>query len=386
MPVSLSITLVSAPPPGVLNCGISPEAGGSIPAPEFADIVGGFVLEGQTARLTQAALETLAVIAYRQPVSRARVSAIRGVNVDSVVRTLTQRGLIEDAGTDPESGAILYRTTSYFLERMGIGSVAELPQLSPTFRGWKASRSSTTQQECRQEQLPAHEYPPGQIEFCPSWRVLSGDSGRRPTNEGRVMTQAGRQGSPRNSSGRNSAGQSSAGRNSAGQRTPAQGSGRGAQGGGGRSGGAGFKGGGARPFKHPKPREEAFIDPDLQGPDGTPPAGRPASGDWKSKAPSGKEAARKACRPQARLRQGPRHPGRPQAQAAHRRRSGQGHRFPRVRQRTLRAEPRARAQAGPQARTPRRGAPVRTARRRTASACRRSWPRPASPHGASAKK
>ena len=103
--------------------------------PEFAEVVGSFVLEGQTARLTQAALETLAVIAYRQPVSRARVSAIRGVNVDSVVRTLTQRGLIEEAGNDPESGAILYRTTSYFLERMGIGSVAELPQLSPHLPG-----------------------------------------------------------------------------------------------------------------------------------------------------------------------------------------------------------------------------------------------------------
>ncbi|MEN3343673.1 MAG: segregation and condensation protein [Arthrobacter sp.] len=102
---------------------------------EFADIVGGFVLEGQSARLTQAALETLAVIAYRQPVSRARVSAIRGVNVDSVVRTLTQRGLIEVSGSDPESGATLYRTTSYFLERMGIGSVAELPQLSPHLPG-----------------------------------------------------------------------------------------------------------------------------------------------------------------------------------------------------------------------------------------------------------
>jgi segregation and condensation protein B len=102
---------------------------------EFADIVGGFVLEGQSARLTQAALETLAVIAYRQPVSRARVSAIRGVNVDSVVRTLTQRGLIEVSGNDPESGATLYRTTSYFLERMGIGSVAELPQLSPHLPG-----------------------------------------------------------------------------------------------------------------------------------------------------------------------------------------------------------------------------------------------------------
>lgn len=102
---------------------------------EFAGIVGKYVLEGQAARLTQAALETLAVIAYRQPVSRARVSAIRGVNVDSVVRTLAQRGLIEDAGTDPESGAILYRTTSYFLERMGIDSVAELPQLSPHLPG-----------------------------------------------------------------------------------------------------------------------------------------------------------------------------------------------------------------------------------------------------------
>lgn len=102
---------------------------------EFADIVGKYVLDGQTARLTQAALETLAVIAYRQPVSRARVSAIRGVNVDSVVRTLAQRGLIEDAGTDPESGAVLYRTTSYFLERMGISSVADLPQLSPHLPG-----------------------------------------------------------------------------------------------------------------------------------------------------------------------------------------------------------------------------------------------------------
>jgi segregation and condensation protein B len=102
---------------------------------EFAHIVSKYVLEGQTARLTQAALETLAVIAYRQPVSRARISAIRGVNVDSVVRTLAQRGLIEDSGTDPESGAILYRTTSYFLERMGISSVAELPQLSPHLPG-----------------------------------------------------------------------------------------------------------------------------------------------------------------------------------------------------------------------------------------------------------
>jgi segregation and condensation protein B len=101
----------------------------------FAPLVSRFVIDGQTARLTQAALETLAVIAYRQPVSRARVSAIRGVNVDSVVRTLTQRGLIEEAGTDPESGAFLYRTTHYFLERLGIGNVEELPQLAPHLPG-----------------------------------------------------------------------------------------------------------------------------------------------------------------------------------------------------------------------------------------------------------
>ncbi|OMH23490.1 SMC-Scp complex subunit ScpB [Tersicoccus phoenicis] len=105
---------------------------------EFAPVVSRFVLEGQTARLTQAALETLAVIAYRQPVSRARVSAIRGVNVDSVVRTLTARGMIEDAGTDPESGALLYRTTSYFLERMGLGSIDELPQIAPHLPGLDA--------------------------------------------------------------------------------------------------------------------------------------------------------------------------------------------------------------------------------------------------------
>ncbi|MGN6721314.1 MAG: SMC-Scp complex subunit ScpB [Marmoricola sp.] len=98
---------------------------------EFAPVVEAFLLEGQQARLTQAALETLAVVAYRQPVSRARVSAIRGVNVDGVMRTLLNRGLVEDAGTDRETGAHLYRTSSYFLERIGIGSLDELPELAP---------------------------------------------------------------------------------------------------------------------------------------------------------------------------------------------------------------------------------------------------------------
>jgi segregation and condensation protein B len=98
---------------------------------EAAPYVERFVLDGQQARLTQAALETLAVVAYKQPVSRARVSAIRGVNVDGVVRTLVARGLVEEAGADTESQATLYRTTSYFLERMGMQSLDDLPELAP---------------------------------------------------------------------------------------------------------------------------------------------------------------------------------------------------------------------------------------------------------------
>ena len=100
-------------------------------APSYAEVVGRFVLEGQTARLTQAALETLAVIAYRQPVTRGQVSAVRGVNVDGVVRTLSTRGLVTEISTDPVSGAVLFGTTGYFLERMGLGSLDEMPPLAP---------------------------------------------------------------------------------------------------------------------------------------------------------------------------------------------------------------------------------------------------------------
>ncbi|HEY6495895.1 MAG TPA: SMC-Scp complex subunit ScpB [Trebonia sp.] len=98
---------------------------------DCAPLVERFVRDGQEVRLTQAALETLAVIAYRQPVGRARVSAVRGVNCDGVIRTLVLRGLVEDSGTDPETGAILYRTTGYFLERLGMASLDELPELAP---------------------------------------------------------------------------------------------------------------------------------------------------------------------------------------------------------------------------------------------------------------
>jgi segregation and condensation protein B len=98
---------------------------------DCAPYVERFVLDGQQTRLTQAALETLAVVAYRQPVSRGRISNIRGVNVDGVMRTLVARGLVAEAGADPSTGAVLYRTTDYFLERLGINDVSELPELAP---------------------------------------------------------------------------------------------------------------------------------------------------------------------------------------------------------------------------------------------------------------
>lgn len=89
-----------------------------------------FVLSGQSSRLSAAALETLAIIAYKQPISRAQVSAIRGVNVDAVMRTLQQRGYIAELARDPGPGqAVLFGTTSHFLERLGLNSLAELPAL-----------------------------------------------------------------------------------------------------------------------------------------------------------------------------------------------------------------------------------------------------------------
>jgi segregation and condensation protein B len=89
------------------------------------------LLDGQRAKLTRAALETLAVIAYRQPVTRSRVAAVRGVNVDGVIRTLVTRGLIEETGNDPDTGGILYRTTELFLERLGLSSLQDLPAIAP---------------------------------------------------------------------------------------------------------------------------------------------------------------------------------------------------------------------------------------------------------------
>ena len=94
-------------------------------------IVADFVQQQSPVRLSQAALETLAVIAYRQPISRGAIASVRAVNVDSVVRTLLARGLITESGHDPETGAILYGTDDALLNHLGISSIDELPPLAP---------------------------------------------------------------------------------------------------------------------------------------------------------------------------------------------------------------------------------------------------------------
>jgi segregation and condensation protein B len=105
-------------------------------ANDQAPYVERYVLDGQSSRLSAAALETLAVVAYKQPVSRNQIASIRGVNVDGVMRTLQQRGYVDEVARDPGPGqAVLYGTTSTFLERLGLDSVSELPPLGEFFPG-----------------------------------------------------------------------------------------------------------------------------------------------------------------------------------------------------------------------------------------------------------
>lgn len=100
-------------------------------APEHLEVCRRLIAGTKPAKLSQAALETLAIIAYKQPVSRAQIAQIRGVNVDSVVRNLQLRGLIEE--TPSETAATLYRTTTQFLETFGLDTIGELPPLGPNF-------------------------------------------------------------------------------------------------------------------------------------------------------------------------------------------------------------------------------------------------------------
>ena len=97
----------------------------------YAPYVERLLLDGTRSKLTRAALETLAVVAYRQPVSRVRVSAVRGVNCDAVMRTLLARGLITEAGVDSDTGATTFATTELFLERLGLSTLADLPDIAP---------------------------------------------------------------------------------------------------------------------------------------------------------------------------------------------------------------------------------------------------------------
>ncbi|MGH2711589.1 MAG: SMC-Scp complex subunit ScpB, partial [Actinomycetota bacterium] len=100
--------------------------------PDTAPAVERFVMSSRHSRMTKAALETLAIVAYKQPVTRHQVSAIRGVNTEGVLKALVDRGLLAEVGHDPGPGRpILYGTTPEFLERLGLNSVADLPPLAP---------------------------------------------------------------------------------------------------------------------------------------------------------------------------------------------------------------------------------------------------------------
>lgn len=151
LPIVTLATGLSAPVPAVRQClerlvaDYDGEAEGPRRGFELREVGGGwrfyvraeldsavreFVVTQQTTRLSQAALETLAVIAYRQPISRGAIASVRAVNVDSVVRTLVSRGLVTEAFTDPETGAIHYETTELLLSQLGINSLDELPRVS----------------------------------------------------------------------------------------------------------------------------------------------------------------------------------------------------------------------------------------------------------------
>ncbi len=143
---------------------------------EHADLIGAWLIEGQHAKLSQAALETLAVVAYLQPISRGRVSAVRGVNVDGVLRTLVTRDLVQEVDRDPDSGAMLFGTTNQFLERLGLAGLDDLPPIAPHLPD-----AAELDAELRQALQPSAETPPVEL-------VETGSSTRSPSD--RVSTGA----------------------------------------------------------------------------------------------------------------------------------------------------------------------------------------------------
>ncbi|MFV0450954.1 MAG: SMC-Scp complex subunit ScpB [Propioniciclava sp.] len=129
---------------------------------EHAEVISRWVLEGQHAKLSQAALETLAVVAYLQPISRSRVSGIRGVNVDGVMRTLVTRELIAEVETSPETGAMLFGTTDLFLERMGLTTLEDLPALAPFLPDASVLEAELAEQLADDARVEGPPDPPGE--------------------------------------------------------------------------------------------------------------------------------------------------------------------------------------------------------------------------------
>jgi segregation and condensation protein B len=133
--------------------------------PEASPYVERYVLEGQSARLSNAALETLAIVAYKQPLSRAQVASIRGVNVDGVMRTLTHRGLVAEVARDPGPGqAVLYGTTPLFLERLGLDSLDDLPAIASFVPGADVVEALEHSLRVEPDAAPAAEPEPDEVE------------------------------------------------------------------------------------------------------------------------------------------------------------------------------------------------------------------------------
>jgi len=147
-------------------------------APDLAGHVERFVLEGQSARLSAAALETLAIVAYKQPLSRGQIAAIRGVNVDGVLRTLQQRGFVAEVGRDPGPGqASMFGTTRLFLERLGLDRVADLPPLADFVPG--ADVVEVLEQGLRPSTLDAGRPATAEVDAASPLDAPAGDPGER---------------------------------------------------------------------------------------------------------------------------------------------------------------------------------------------------------------
>lgn len=150
---------------------------------EHADLIGAWLVEGQQARLSQAALETLAVVAYLQPISRGRVSAVRGVNVDGVLRTLVTRDLVQEVDRDAETGAMLFGTTGHFLERLGLAGLDDLPPIAPLLPDAATLEAELRASSVAESDPPLAETEPSLVELVETPGEVSTHSTSAATDE-----------------------------------------------------------------------------------------------------------------------------------------------------------------------------------------------------------